>query len=197
MCKQVPFLHYDNFFTPKFREMMWKAIEPNLKLIANQLQFNPKKFRVALHVRRGDVNVETKDRWLPVDYYTKLVKTIRKYADADIHLFSQGDAAPFKDLAALQVKLHLDTATDIAWAHMIEAQLFVMVSTASCQCRCSISLPLICPTLTILSVHRHRVHFRLCPRSTTKMALWFIQRHRRTTAARTCSLLGTGLPLMT
>lgn len=115
-CKGAPFLHYDNYFTSKFREMMWKGIEPNLKVVAHQLQFNPKKFRVALHVRRGDVQQSKNgNRYVPNTYYTNIVNTIKKYTDADIHLFSQGDASAFKDLSILGVKLHLDTATDIAW----------------------------------------------------------------------------------
>ena len=135
-CRAVRYLQYDHFFTPKFRKLMWAGILPNLKRVASQLQFDPSKFRVALHVRRGDVTRKHghSSRYLPQDYYHKIVKTIRAHLDADVHLFSQGNPADFGEMAALGVKLHLNTATDIAWAHMIEAQLFVMVRCRGRNC---------------------------------------------------------------
>jgi hypothetical protein len=33
---------------------MWRSIEPNLKLIQPLLAFRPGRFKVAMHVRRGE-----------------------------------------------------------------------------------------------------------------------------------------------
>jgi hypothetical protein len=34
---------------------MWEGITPNLKLVLPQIRFDPLRFSVAIHLRRGDL----------------------------------------------------------------------------------------------------------------------------------------------
>jgi hypothetical protein len=141
-CKQADKVALDYFFTPEFRQKMREAIKPNLQRLRDLKQFAyaPDTFRVAMHVRRGDITKTSNHPWryIPDEYYVGIGKLILKYMPgADIHIFSQGKSEDFKMFTDIgctlptrfsrsQCTLHLDTADDITWAHMAEAQLFVL-----------------------------------------------------------------------
>jgi hypothetical protein len=74
-----------------------------------------------------------------MSYYITLAKTIlRIIPTADIHVFSEGTEVDFTALSNLNknhatqnsVTLHLNTAPDIAWAHMMLSEMFVMAPSA-------------------------------------------------------------------
>jgi hypothetical protein len=66
-----------------------------------------------------------------MEYYISIVAIIRKHIPtADIHVFSEGERRHFEQFARAGCSLHLGSATDLAWAHMIQAQLFVMAPSA-------------------------------------------------------------------
>jgi hypothetical protein len=120
--------------TPSFRRLLWAAVKPNLVLLQPHMRFVPGKFSVAMHIRRGDVTATSggSKRWVSVGFYEKLVLLLRRqlHQHADIHIISQGDKQIFSWFVQHSCTLHLDTPTDLAWAHMIQAQLFVMAPSA-------------------------------------------------------------------
>jgi hypothetical protein len=125
-CGNAAKLSFDEFFTPVLlRKFRSHALTQNMKLVEKKLRFDRKRFNVAMHIRRGDI-LRGDSRYESCSYYTNIVKTIQKFIpDADIHVFSQGHVKQFVALSKLGCIVHLDTATDMVWAHAIQAQLFV------------------------------------------------------------------------
>ena len=123
-----------------------------LDAYAARLVFRPKRLRVALHLRRGDIDehTQTSIRWVTAECVTRTLGAIRELApSADFHVFSSVAIYPrrkvwvskdFDPIRRWGATVHLDhethrndDSTDAAllhWAHWISADVFLAGSSS-------------------------------------------------------------------
>lgn len=93
------------------------------------LEYNPAKVSIAIHIRRGDINLnKNPDRWLDLEYYSTIIDKINSELTLkalDIHIFSEGQAEDFKSLIRDNVTLQLGGSDLEAFHHMCAADILV------------------------------------------------------------------------
>jgi hypothetical protein len=123
-CNKATNLAFDFFFTPGFLKTMRQRVQKNLYIARPQLMFRQGRLRVAFHV--------DKDAGSNVEYALGLIRSIKSQVhEADIIVFCDGeskivDEYDYKQLANAGATLQVGVPTDIAWAHMVDAHIFVM-----------------------------------------------------------------------
>ena len=69
---------------------------------------------IAIHIRRGDVNSNTKGRYTGNSYYKKVIDSLlEKYPDYNINVFSEGKEEEFNELRHERVSLKLNVDIEI------------------------------------------------------------------------------------
>ncbi len=93
---------------------------------------NPRKLNVHVHVRRGDVQRDNKDKWLDMSHHLKIVHKVSEAAklvdmSAEFHVHSQGNTSEFTQLAEKYgATLHIDMEMMASWKAMTEADVLIM-----------------------------------------------------------------------
>ena len=93
---------------------------------------NSRKLSVHVHVRRGDVQRDNKDKWLDMSHHLKNVHKVSEAAklvdmSAEIHVHSQGNTSEFTQLVEkYEATLHLDVEMMASWKAMTEADVLIM-----------------------------------------------------------------------
>ncbi|PZF11065.1 hypothetical protein DEJ25_11840 [Curtobacterium sp. MCPF17_011] len=84
---------------------------------------------IAIHARRGDIGPQTHpDRWLGLSYYERLVaeiRTVRRFEQMPIRLYTSGDAADLRDLEGLGVRISDSGDRDHDFVAIAAARLIV------------------------------------------------------------------------
>lgn len=129
-----------NLLTPHFLDAFVDQVKPGM--VERLIQYNAFQegvTSVAMHIRRGDIDVDDPLRYTPDEWYFAVVEAIRKQLPlADFHVWSYGDESDFAGFKERGVTLHLkrddvgeDNGTDHdsdeldAWAHFMSASVFV------------------------------------------------------------------------
>lgn len=95
---------------------------------AHATLFRRDALAVCVHVRRGDVDKASVDRFLPLSYYVTVLAQIKLVqADMDIVVISEGQAEDFRELSAAHPEVILLLADDPirAFVHMLYADVLV------------------------------------------------------------------------
>ena len=135
---------FEDFLATNFSAMLRQGAECGLRAVPRS--FTPRHFMVAMHIRRGDIDVDSQGGrfWLSYNYYLELAARLRELMPtADVHVFSEActyHLAPcswienrtegFDALRRAGLTLHLDGDPFEAWAHMASAQVLVMGASA-------------------------------------------------------------------
>lgn len=96
--------------------------------VAHATLFRRDAVAVCVHVRRGDVDKASVDRFLPLSYYVTVLAQIKRVqADLDIVVISEGRVDNFKELTAAHPEVILLLADDPmrAFVHMLYADVLV------------------------------------------------------------------------
>jgi hypothetical protein len=119
------------YYTPRFLDELRRASfiwrEPLAHKTGSKL--------IAIHVRRGDVDSNDKDRGTSDMWYFTLIEQLRTLVpDADIHVFSslerRGRSSEFDGYRTRGVTVHLDGDPMEAWAHFAAADVLVMAKSS-------------------------------------------------------------------
>ena len=130
-----------HFFHPdsRFVEALYDGVACALRQYAARMRWAKDRPRVALHVRRGDVD-EAMDRWVSNEHYYAIVESIRRLVpDADVHVFSETypgmstkkkvrrahPSSEFEGFRQRGMTVHLDGDPLLAWAHFATSNIFV------------------------------------------------------------------------
>lgn len=93
-----PSSYFDNKTLSILREMYWSTPKPERC-----------RHDIAIHMRRGDVDKNMKERWISNQLYANLVKTLRGFfPDKSIGIYSQGDPQDFQALTRHGARLELN-----------------------------------------------------------------------------------------
>jgi hypothetical protein len=136
--KRVVFVtEQDQFYHDQFGvadDLREKFYAANAR-INDKLIYSPENFNIALHVRRGDIEVENKSpnlllRWQENSYFEKVlinvIENIRINKPIAIYLFSQGeqkDFPQFSRFSNLNFCLHMNAIN--SFLHMVCADLLI------------------------------------------------------------------------
>jgi hypothetical protein len=135
-------------FSPRFMQAIRSGARCNVHASRPDFFRNESVLKVAMHVRRGDVDHNNK-HYLPDSYFTSIASTLRNhYHKPDIHVFSSTEkkcSVPnaltmedcergellyneksFSSFTKSNIPVHLDGDTHVAWSHFIRADVFVM-----------------------------------------------------------------------
>jgi hypothetical protein len=114
--------HY-NLIKPELQKSYW-GVDRDI-----QLNFIPNKINVAVHIRRGDINLSRNpDRWLELDYYVEILNNLNKELGKDnlnILIFSEGKVDDFKQLFNSNVSFQLGGSDLEALHHMCSADILI------------------------------------------------------------------------
>lgn len=137
VCKLFDHADLDGYMTLEFLNSLQSISELTRK---GPLRFYSKRRQtVAVHVRRGDIpqkepigtnNPVIKARWRPdEEYLEQIARVLERIPRAEVHIFSttEGqDPAIFEAYRARGFSLHLDGDILEDWAHMSQADVFIM-----------------------------------------------------------------------
>lgn len=103
---------YGSIYEELFNDEIINEIRQNYFL--NEKPENPYNNYVAIHIRRGDVNiVDHPDRWIDNNFYLTYIQKIKnKYPDKKIIICSQGNINDFKVIQNLNTDLIFDLIDD-------------------------------------------------------------------------------------
>jgi hypothetical protein len=84
--------------------------------------------RVAVHIRRGDVKMDNKMRYVPNAYYVEVIKKIKELVpNAEVAIYSESQSSEnFQVFRDLGCNLFLDADLEFTWKEMIFADVMVM-----------------------------------------------------------------------
>jgi hypothetical protein len=103
----------------------------------DQLIYSKENFNIAIHVRRGDINIGQLNhnpnlllRWQDNEYFTKVlenvIENINPSKPIKIFLFSQGDKSDFSDFEKFEnIEYCLDMSAKDSFLHMVYADLLI------------------------------------------------------------------------
>lgn len=90
---------------------------------------------IAIHIRRGDVNSNTKGRYTGNSYYKKVIDSLlEKYPDYNINVFSEGKEEDFNELRHERVSLKLNVDIETTFHSLVSAKVLVMAKSSFSYC---------------------------------------------------------------
>lgn len=106
-----------------------------LKKIRDSYHSTPKPpkcdYDVAIHIRRGDVDSETKDRYTPNNYYRKFLAYLkRQYRDFTFCIYSEGSREDFSDLESSNLFFHLNGGIEETFHQLVTAKILVTAKSS-------------------------------------------------------------------
>ena len=118
----------DKFYTDKviniIRKYYYSTSKPNI----------PNTNYIAIHIRRGDVNKNMKNRYNSNEYYIKIIKKMRKlYPNLRIKILSEGTKNDFKELGN-NLDYHLNEELTHSFHMMVRARVLVMAKSSLSYC---------------------------------------------------------------
>jgi hypothetical protein len=120
------------FYTPKFLSELREGFVWRQPLV-----FKPSSMSIAIHVRRGDVDVDPRNAWRRTSdqWYLSLIEQLKlQWPGADMHVFSsmegQWQDSDFDIYRQKGATVHLDGDTTEVWAHFSSADVFVMAKSS-------------------------------------------------------------------
>lgn len=126
LSKEIPSAHLYS------RNMKQDKLEKKLKYLKSRFKYYKKNdiFTIAIHIRRGDVDINFKDRYIEDKYYinlivqfTKILKEAKK--KFKIHIYSQKELKT-ELYENLNCTFFINTDFSESWLDMINADIFVM-----------------------------------------------------------------------
>ena len=103
------------------------------------------KLSVALHVRRGDVNIDINSaRYTGNLYYKEILNYLYQLAvileiELDIHLYSQGKVEDFQELDSYDITYHLDECLATTFLNLVNSDILVMSKSSLSYCSALLS----------------------------------------------------------
>lgn len=102
-----------------------------IALLRNYYYTTPKpiieKVDIAIHIRRGDVNIEThENRYTSNSYYNKIIKYLNyKYPTNNIVIFSEGSEKNFSELNGKNLSFRLNKSIEETFHSLVSAKILV------------------------------------------------------------------------
>ena len=88
-------------------------------------------YDVAIHIRRGDVHPETNDRYMPNDFYRKLLARLkRKHPNSTFCIYSEGSRKDFRDLESSGLFFHLNDGIEETFHQLVTAKILVTAKSS-------------------------------------------------------------------
>ncbi len=140
--KEGPFVHgsfhpeffYNDHVIHTFREMYYSRKKPLLTL------FDKNKRHIALHIRRGDVNIKRyPSRYTRNSEYVNIINKMDLDPINDvIHIFSQGEEDDFNDiknsLQSYTIVFHINENVQETFHYMVSADILVVAKSSFSYC---------------------------------------------------------------
>lgn len=127
------FVFHPFFFYSDSHPDFYSRVIPELrkKYYCNKSPVENDVITVAVHMRRGDVGPELKQRFTPIDAVCETVRQVKAILDHNnanygISLYSQGAASDFIGLQQLGVELFLDIDPIWTMQQLVEADILIM-----------------------------------------------------------------------
>tara|TARA_Y100000389_G_scaffold153040_1_gene153170 strand:+ start:9942 stop:11849 length:1908 start_codon:yes stop_codon:yes gene_type:complete len=137
--KEGPFVHgsycpeyfYNNYVLSLFREMYFSQKKP-------ELSYDPSYNNIALHIRRGDVNINKyPSRYTSNEEYIELLKKI-DLDNSVIHIFSEGDEEHFQTIVTAfpnnKVVMHINENIQSTFHHLVMSDVLILAKSSFGYC---------------------------------------------------------------
>jgi hypothetical protein len=139
--KEGPFVHgsfypeyfYNSYVLNLFREMYFSKEKP-------ELYYNNECINIALHIRRGDVNMKTPkhiSRYTSNNCYIELLKKM-DLTNSIIHIFSEGTEKDFEDIVTNfpnnKFEMHISEEIQTTFHHLVMADVLVLSRSSFSYC---------------------------------------------------------------
>ena len=133
-------LPHETFWNNKPKETpAWRAYIQSFTSKAEIVPVDDNVFRVAVHVRRGDVTPchGTTSRYFPNQHYLRMIEQIllersntEHQPQVEVHIYSESKSfEPWDDFVAKNYTMHLDTSVVDVWKQLLSAD--VVISSRS------------------------------------------------------------------
>ncbi|MEH2163380.1 MAG: hypothetical protein V7K38_20680 [Nostoc sp.] len=101
----------------------------------SSLYFDSAKINIAIHIRRGDVIKDDKDRYTANCFYTKIITQLSDLLNElelehTFHLYSEGIIEEFSEFNDDNIILHLNECPFTTFHHLVSADVLVMAKSA-------------------------------------------------------------------
>jgi len=89
------------------------------------------KVDIAIHIRRGDVNMNTPKRYTSNSYYNKIIKFLNyKYPTYNIVIFSEGNIEDFNELNGNNILFNLNKSIEETFHSFVSAKILVTAKSS-------------------------------------------------------------------
>ena len=110
-----PSKYYTNDVIALLRNYYYTTSKPDIE-----------KVDIAIHIRRGDVNMKHPKRYTSNSYYNKIIKFLNyKYPTYNIVIFSEGNVEDFNDIYGKNVSFILNKSIEETFHSMVSAKILV------------------------------------------------------------------------
>ena len=110
-----PNLYYTPQVLKKIRKMYYSVTKPNKC-----------KYDIAIHIRRGDVNPGTEERYTSNEFYVDLItKFRREFPDSRIGIYSVGQDSDFRELQLKNIYFCLNEDIEKSFHDLVTAKILV------------------------------------------------------------------------
>lgn len=115
----------EKYFTPNVLKQLREIF---LKNKQNSVSFPN---QIAIHIRRGDVTSKDFLRWVPLQYYQKIIRYLEhKYPSHEIVIYSEGLVEEFSALKAKNLKFKLNGSALEIFLEMVNSDILITSKSA-------------------------------------------------------------------